>query len=281
MKSVRANSARYHMFGLRFCVVAAMTFVGIVATTQFVEGSERGVLREGGEQPRTRPGDALRVYCGWRGSDYSPFHRWERTASTPVGFEPDLIARVAVTLNKTVSYVTPTGGMSNPRIEMLTRGQADVVISTFSITPARSRHVAFSRPYFVDGLGAMVRANAPFQSPAQLAAKRLRVVSGTTGEAWIKANWPQATIVGSLFSDEVTSVASGSVDAYMNDRSHLVNLAAGDQRVRVLPGYLTREPWGIAVALNNTTLLNQINAALSSLETSGELAALQRRWLGP
>lgn len=281
MKPNRIRHNRRRAFSSHWSFPFLTVLMSCIMTSGYVSGSVGTAPIDHSDRPGTRPDDALRVYCGWRGSDYSPFHRWERSATAPVGFEPDLIARVAVTLNRSVSFVTPTGGMSNPRIEMLTRGQADAVISTFSITPARSRSVAFSRPYFVDGLGAMVRANAPFQSPSELATKRLRIVSGTTGEAWVGANWPQATLVGSLFTDEVTSVASGAVDAYMNDRSHLVNLVAGDQRVRVLPGYLTQEPWGIAVERNNSTLLNQINTALSSLETSGELAALQRRWLRP
>jgi putative glutamine transport system substrate-binding protein len=181
----------------------------------------------------------------------------------------------------TIAYVEPPIGMTNPRIEMLRQGLADAVISTFSITPERGRHVAFSRPYLVDGLGAMVAANAPFQNPNELATRRLLIVGGTTGEAWVIQNWPRAVLVRQVFSDERTAVASGQVDAYMNDRSHLVNLAAGDPRVRVLPGYLTREPWGIAVARHDTSLLARIDAALVALEANGELAALQRRWLGP
>ena len=246
-----------------------------------VAGSGSLGQRGRAERPSTGTGGTLRVYCCWRGADYAPFHRWARGASSPVGFEPDLVARVAVSMNKTVTYVEPRVGMLTPRVEMLTSGQADLVISTFSITPERARLVAFSRPYFIDGLGAMVRAGAPFQSPAELATKRLLVVSGTTGEAWVRSNWPGATLVGPIVSDERTAVASGQVDAYMNDRSHLVNLSAGDSRVRVLPGYLTREPWGIAAARGNAALLGLVDAALASLEASGELAALQRRWLGP
>jgi ABC-type amino acid transport substrate-binding protein len=231
--------------------------------------------------PTTGPGGTLRVYCTWRGADYSPFHHWDPAAPAPVGLEPDVIARIAVMLNVMVVYVVPPMGMTNPRIGMLTQGLADVVISTFSITPERGRLVAFSRPYFIDGLGAMVSASSPFQTPAELASRRLLVVGGTTGEAWVIANWPQAVLVRQVFGDERTAVVSGQVDAYLNDRSHLVRLAAGDRRVRVLPGYLTREPWGIAVARHDTSLLARIDAALTTLEANGELATLQRRWLGP
>jgi ABC-type amino acid transport substrate-binding protein len=233
------------------------------------------------EAPATGQGGTLRVYCTWRGADYAPFHRWAPAAPAPVGFEADLIGRVATTLGKSVAFVEPPPGVTDPRIEMLTRHLSDVVISTFSITPERGRLVSFSRPYFVDGLGAMVAANAPFQSPNELATRRLLVVSGTTGEAWVRQNWPQALLLRPTISDERSAVATGQVDAYMNDRSHLVNLAAGDPRVRVLASYLTREPWGIAVARDNAALLTRIDAALATLETNGELAALQRRWLGP
>jgi ABC-type amino acid transport substrate-binding protein len=242
-------------------------------------GSSAGM--DEADTPFTGAGGTLRVYCAWRGADYTPFHRWEPATPAPIGFEPDVIARIAAELNMTVVYVAPPMGMTNPRIGMLTQGLADVVISTFSITPERSRLVAFSRPYFVDGLGAMVSANSSFQTPAELAARRLLIVGGTTGEAWVIANWPQAVLVRQVFSDERTAVVSGQVDAYLNDRSHLMRLAAGDRRVRVLPSYLTREPWGVAVARHDTSLLARIDAALATLEANGELATLQRRWLGP
>jgi ABC-type amino acid transport substrate-binding protein len=233
------------------------------------------------ETPATGQGGTLRVYCTWRGADYAPFHRWDPAAPEPVGFEPELIVRIAAAINMTIAYVEPALGMTDPRIEMLTQRRADAVISTFSITPERGRLVTFSRPYFVDGLGAMVAANAPFQSPNELATRRLLVVSGTTGEAWVRQNWPQALLLRPTISDERSAVATGQIDAYMNDRSHLVNLAAGDPRVRVLPSYLTREPWGIAVARDDAALLARIDSALVTLETSRELAALQRHWLGP
>jgi ABC-type amino acid transport substrate-binding protein len=222
----------------------------------------------------------LRVYCTWRGADYAPFHRWDYAAPAPVGFEPALIARVAKALDMTLVFVEPRARMSNPRIEMLFEGRADAVISTFSITPERMQLVSFSGPYFTDGLGAMVRTGASIQKLDELSSKRLFVVHGTTGEAWVRAHWPQARLVPSIRSDEATAVANGQVDGYVNDRTPLVRLASADRRVRVLPGYLTQETWGIAVMQYRSELLRQLSSALDELESSGELAALRREWLG-
>jgi polar amino acid transport system substrate-binding protein len=228
----------------------------------------------------TDPARTLRVYCTWRGADYAPFHQWDRAAPEPVGFEPALIGRIAKALNVAVEFVEPLGRMTNPRIEMLFEGRADVVISTFSITPERTQLVSFSSPYLTDGLGAMVRSSASIHKLTELATKRLFVVQGTTGEAWVRAHWPQARLVTRITTDEATAVANGQVDAYVNDRTPLVRLASGDGRVRVLPGYLTQEPWGIAVMQYRSELLRQIDLALGKLESSGELAAIRREWLG-
>ena len=157
-------------------------------------------------------GTPLKVFAGWRGSADRPFHEWNPSEPRPRGFEPALIERVAQLMGRSVVYVQPTLSTRNPRIEMLVNGQADAVISTFSITPQRSKQVSFSRPYYHDGIGALVLASSSYRQPTDLSSRRIMAVSGTSGEAWVRANWPSANLTTRPLNP-VDALVTGRIDA--------------------------------------------------------------------
>ena len=140
----------------------------------------------------------------------------------------------------------------------------------------------FTRSYFKDGSGVLVRKTSAPLKAANFAKKRILAFEHTTGYAWVKKNWPEAEVLAkTLHGSPVEMVASGSVDAYVNDRATLERLGESDDRVQVLAEYLTQEDWGLAVRKNRPDLLKKLNAALERLERNGELKALANKWLKP
>ncbi len=260
------------------CGAARMARSAVVVSCCMILGIAADSVR--GE---TRPAP-LRVYCAQVRATYAPFYSWPSPLKAPIGHEPDVARAIGKALDRDVRFVGLPDDIeiNRPRFDVLAADHADLVISCFTITPERAERVAFSRPYFTDGLGALVRADSEIEHVEQLARSRVIAWEHTTAFAWARKHLPDADIVtdwpkGYRGTPEGL-VSDGRVDAYIIDRSNLQVIARFDDTVRVLPGHLTQEQWGVALRRDRAALLAEVNRALQVLDEKGRLEAIRKRW---
>ena len=227
----------------------------------------------------------IRVLCGTPGANYPPFYEWPADAEEPFGYEPDLAREIAKQLGRPLQFVGYPADVDGqkPRIDILKRRHADLIINSYTINEERKKQIAFSRPYFTDGLGVMVAADAEIAKVDDLKDKTIAAWEHTTAYAWVREKLPQAKLISQwpvgFEGTPEDLVLEGFVDAYIIDRSSLVALSRQRPGLKVLIDYLTTEPWGVGLRQDDTELLKQVNQALAKLQRDGELAKLEKFWI--
>ncbi len=188
---------------------------------------------------------------------------------------------------KTQGFEVKLKGMGfDGLIPALQTGQIDAVISGMTITEERKQKVKFSIPYYESGLMIAVRAdNEGIKGPEELASKVIAVQIGTTGAA-------KANEIAEQYGAEVRTFNSsdlifmdlinGGADAIINDlpvTQYFIE-QKGKDKIKLVGDLLTGEYYGIAVAKENTELLNLVNEGLMKLKESGEYANIYKKWFG-
>ncbi|MFQ5642553.1 MAG: ABC transporter substrate-binding protein, partial [Thiogranum sp.] len=111
------------------------------------------------------------------------------------GLEIDLGAAVGQQLNTKTRFVELA---ADKLIPALNEGRIDVIMSGMSVTDTRSKQVLFTEPYMRIGQMALIRSADLVQwaRPTALFIKgaRVGVKAGTTGEAFARADLPDADI---------------------------------------------------------------------------------------
>jgi glutamate transport system substrate-binding protein len=171
---------------------------------------------------------------------------------------------------------------ADTREALLENHSVDVVVATYTITPAREKLVRFAGPYFEDGLGIAVRKGTTgITSAADLAGKTVVTESGSTIPAAVKAIAPTAKIQLFDTDDEcVQALEQGRADAYVLDQGVLAGDAISNPGITVLPATFDRQPYGIGIPRNEPQLEAFVNAWLKKIEADGTWAKLWKATIG-
>jgi len=196
-----------------------------------------------------------------------------------VGLEVDFARELSRTLGRRIKLVDlPFKSL----VPALIEGKVDVVMAGLGVTAAREVRVAFSQPYLHSGLTGLVRRSdvARFQSAPCEA--RFSVLSGSTGERFVRDKCPKSLSVFPTDSREiaVTEVRLGRSDIMVSEESVVawaVSGAEGGLRMRREP--LVREDLAWAVRRQDLDLLHQIDGALEQWRTDGTRAMVLDRWV--
>lgn len=161
--------------------------------------------------------------------------------------------------------------------------EIDVAINDITITDDRRQSVDFSQPYYIAGLGVVVRAdNDTIHTAEDLQGKTLGVSIGSTGEEAAR-KIPGADVrVFNAINEAFLEVQNGGVDAVVNDiptNEYYVS-HTGSKRVRTAEVALTKEDLGIAVRKGNHALLAKIDDGLAKIKANGRFAEIYEKWFG-
>jgi glutamate transport system substrate-binding protein len=191
------------------------------------------------------------------------------------GFDVETATYVAKALGVPEANITWKEATGADREQLLTSGQVDLVLSTYSITDARKQVVDFAGPYFLAHQDLLVRRNeTEITGPETLNGKDLCSVPGTTSAANVLQRYQGRIRLKELpkFSDCVQALADSQVDAVTTDDVILAGYAAEPQyrgALKVVGKGFSDESYGVGVRKGNTTLRDQVNAALKQYVADG------------
>ena len=168
-------------------------------------------------------------------------------------------------------------------IPALQAREIDVAINDITITDDRRQSVDFSQPYYIAGLGVVVRAdNDTIRTAEDLQGKTLGVSIGSTGEEAAR-KIPGADVrVFNAINEAFLEVQNGGVAAVVNaipTNEYYVS-HTGSKRVRTAEVALTKEDLGIAVRKGNHALLAKIDDGLTKIKANGRFAEIYEKWFG-
>lgn len=259
----------------RLAVLIAALGVALVVMLSGCAGAGNGAQATSGAD--AEGGKTLRVAMELA---YPPFETKD-DAGNPEGLAVDFIRDFGAAYGYDVRIEnTAWDGL----IPSLQSGQADLVISSMTITDERKQSVDFSDPYAMAQLAILANAESGVQSIDDLnqPGKKVAVKTGSTGDVYATKNLPNAEIV--RLADEsacVTEVVQGKADGFLYDqltiyRNHAAN---PDTTEAVFIPFQDPEAWGIAVKKGDTALLDQLNAFIAQSKTDGEFDRLTEKYL--
>lgn len=199
------------------------------------------------------------------------------------GIEADLARRLGEALNRPVQFVTLDW---DKQIPALMSGKIDIIMSGMSITERREVRINFSEPYLKSGLIAAFRADSAgkFDSVDKILKSyaNVGVVEGTTGDAFVKKNMPQATQVFHVMNarDGADELIRRRIDLFIHDAPSIIwTVSEHEADLTALWEPLTKEDFGWGISKDNEELLSTVNDLLASWKADGTLDAVMSRWL--
>jgi ABC-type amino acid transport substrate-binding protein len=155
-----------------------------------------------------------------------------------------------------------------------------------TITPERTKRVAFVGPYYTSGKSLLTRSPelaaatvAPDLDSSEL---RLGALKGSTSETFVSNTLTEARLLATTSLDEaIQKVIDGDVDALVADRETCAYAVLRHPDAGLLAGdaSFTVEPMGIAVPLDEPRLANLIQIYLNALDERGTLERAKAFWL--
>ncbi|MDF3823285.1 transporter substrate-binding domain-containing protein, partial [Leptospira sp. 96542] len=161
---------------------------------------------------------------------------------------------------------------SSTREQVLINSQVDMVLATYSLTPARAEKVSFAGPYYTSQAGVLVKSrNTTIQSYTDLAGKKIATQAGSTGPAILAQFAPKAAVQEfQTHQEALDALRQGRVDAYVTDHTLLLtalSLGTVDARLAGAP-FGAQDLYGIGLPKGSDGVAF-VNAFLKKIEADG------------
>lgn len=242
--------------------------------------------KNAGGDAEAKGGEAVVLQVGTNAA-FEPFEYMADDGQTPIGFDIDLINAIAADQGMTVE-------IQNLEFDGLTmavqNGQLDAAIAGISVTPERMEQVDFTETYYDAGLNIAVAAdNADINSEEDLAGKIVAAQQGTTGAAKCEELKGAGVVADVKILPDINvcmlELANGSIDAVIMDipvNNKYVELHP--EEVKIAAEFVVpegeEEQFAIAVAKDNTELLDKLNAGLQHVKENGTYDELFDKYFG-
>lgn len=202
------------------------------------------------------------------------------------GMDVDVATYIAKELGTDAADITWVQAPSAQRETLISAGQVDMVVATYSITDARKEKISFAGPYFLAGQDLLVRSDdTSITGVDTLAGKKLCSVTGSTSAQKVKEKVPNVNLQEfKTYSECVAALASGAIDALTTDDTILAGYAAQPQykdKLKVVGQTFSEERYGVGLKKGDTALCQKVTDAITKMVSSGEWQKIVDKNLGP
>ncbi|HEY0451319.1 glutamate ABC transporter substrate-binding protein [Actinophytocola sp.] len=209
----------------------------------------------------------------------------QKTPSGYEGFDVDVATYIAKELGVDASNIDWVEAKSADRETLIKNGDVDFIVATYSITDKRKAEIDFAGPYFVAHQDLLVRKDeTSITGPDSLNGKKLCSVTGSTSAQRVKDEFAGKVDLQQYggYSECLTGLESGAVDALTTDDTILAGLAAANEgKFKLVGKGFSDENYGVGLKKGDTAQRDKINAAIQKMEESGAWAAAVEKHLGP
>ena len=211
----------------------------------------------------------------------TPMTRSIDDGKTAIGFDVDLAKSIADTMGvKLVVKVIPLDKL----VAAVNSGDVDMVISNMTITPERNTQVSFVGPYLTSGkcivtkIPDLASANKEQLNDSQ---KKMVVIKGSTSQDFVKLGMPKVEAIAVDTQEEAISlIREEKVAAFLSEYPVCKAVIANNPNDKFVSVFtsLTYDPIGIAIAPQNTHLINWTQNFLVRADKVGLLNVLATKW---
>ncbi len=210
--------------------------------------------------------------------DVPPFGVKNPQTGDVEGFDVEMGKTVAEKLGVEPKFIE---AISDNRIPFLEDGTADLILSTMTINEERVGQIDFSDPYFIARGRVLVPEDSDITGVGDLAGKNVCTALGSTYEANLKKQAPDAKLkLVDSYSECLELVQNGAVDAVSTDDVILTGMIIQDDTLKLVGDQLTQEPYGAGIKKGETELLAFVNETFQGLKDDGTWMKLYEEWIG-
>ena len=210
--------------------------------------------------------------------DVPPFGIKNPQSGEVEGFDIEMGKAVAAKLGVKPKFIE---AISDNRIPFLEDGTADLILSTMTINEERTQQIEFSDPYFIARGRVLVPGDSDITGVADLAGKNVCTALGSTYEANLKKQAPEAKLkLVDSYSECLELVQNGAVDAVSTDDVILTGMIIQDDTLKLVGDQLTQEPYGAGIKKGETEVVDFVNGVFQGLKDDGTWAKLHQEWIG-
>ncbi len=249
--------------------IMKLMFVALIAVTTLNAGTAlESIVKKG------------KLVLGTSGN-MTPMTRSIDNGKDAVGFDIDLAKAMAQSMGveleiKVIAF--------DKLIPALKSGKVDVIISNMTITPKRNTQVAFVGPYLTSGK-CLITKKADIASAKKeelnKASNKMVVLKGTTDEDFVRVVMPKVEAVTVTTQEEaIALVRNSKVSAMLSEYPICKAIIANnpDDNFISIGSNLTYEPIGVAIAPQNTHLINYTQNFFMRADKLGLFKVLGEKW---
>lgn len=159
-------------------------------------------------------------------------------------------------------------------------GSVDVVLAGMTVTDERKESVNFSDSYATGIQVIIVKEGSDIAAYEDLEGKMIGVQSGTTGDIYCTDEFGQDSVKqfqnGAL---AIEALKKGQVDCVIIDNEPAKAFVAANEGLKILDTEYAVEDYAIAIAKENTELLEKINKAMAELKADGTIDKIINKYI--
>lgn len=165
-------------------------------------------------------------------------------------------------------------------ISSVESGKADVGAAGLTVTEDRLKNVNFSESYATAVQVIIVREDSAIDG--DLTGLNVGVQQGTTGDLYV--DWGEFGEVASIerYSkgfEAVQALSQGKIDAVVIDNEPAKVFVEQNEGLKILESGSIEEQYALAIAKDNTELLDMINASLIKLQEQGVIQDIIEKYI--
>ncbi|MGZ4997655.1 MAG: transporter substrate-binding domain-containing protein, partial [Methylobacter sp.] len=206
------------------------------------------------------------------------------------GHDGELARIIGAKLNRPVEFFNMKFMALIPALQS---SRVDLIVTGMTATEERKKYVDFTEPYYANAQVMLVRKSAAPTPPTatesaddevakleDIDGKRVAVLGGSAGDLAARKHFPNASFqVFVASADAALAVKVRKADAFVYDKSVLLNLAEKNPELVILDQPVDKLEIAAAIRKDNTALLDEINKVLSELKKEGTLQQLRHKWI--
>jgi ABC-type amino acid transport substrate-binding protein len=218
-------------------------------------------------------------------AEFAPFEYYD--GAKIVGVDADIISAYATSLGVSANIVNYDFDAALTAVPSF---KVDCAIAGITKTAEREKTMAFSDTYFKANQVAVVKNGSSYASLSgaesinaalNVSGTKIGCQRGTTGDSYISSTLTSASDVqydnGAL---ACKALSNGQVDAVIIDLEPAKLYCKNISGITYLSSVLTEEEYAIALAKDNSTLLDSINAFIKTISGDGTLDAILAKYFG-
>jgi polar amino acid transport system substrate-binding protein len=158
----------------------------------------------------------------------------------------------------------------------------DCIWNGMTITEARAKEVAFSKPYVMDGQIAIVNFKEKrFKGLNELKGLKIGTQKGSSGLEAVKKlpNPPAELKEYEDYPKALLDLEAGRIDVVVIDNvTGRDFIAKRPGKYKILPGMISKEPFGIAFRKEDKDLREKVQQTIDKMVKDGTMAKISRKW---